>query len=146
MLQVVIGGTFDHLHIGHKRLLTVAAALAQKRLTIGITSDKMLSTKRFKEEIEGIDVRTAMVKEFLQLLKPELWVDIHVIDDPFGPSIVQEDLNCVVASSETIKGAHAINTKREKAGLSTLSIVLLGRSTATSLSSTAVRQRISLGK
>ena len=35
--RVVLGGTFDHLHGGHKILLSAAALLAQEELIIGIS-------------------------------------------------------------------------------------------------------------
>jgi bifunctional ADP-heptose synthase (sugar kinase/adenylyltransferase) len=35
--RVVIGGTFDHLHAGHKILLTMAALLATKSIVVGVT-------------------------------------------------------------------------------------------------------------
>ena len=35
--NVALGGTFDHLHAGHKILLTMAALVARSRLIIGIT-------------------------------------------------------------------------------------------------------------
>lgn len=34
---VALGGTFDHLHAGHKILLTMAAWLSTKRVIVGIT-------------------------------------------------------------------------------------------------------------
>lgn len=34
---VVLGGTFDHLHAGHKMLLTMSAWLAGKRIIVGVT-------------------------------------------------------------------------------------------------------------
>lgn len=34
---VALGGTFDHLHSGHRILLTMAAWLASERLIVGIT-------------------------------------------------------------------------------------------------------------
>jgi hypothetical protein len=35
--QVAVGGTFDHMHAGHKILLTMTALIASKRLYCGIT-------------------------------------------------------------------------------------------------------------
>jgi bifunctional ADP-heptose synthase (sugar kinase/adenylyltransferase) len=34
-----LGGTFDHLHGGHKILLTMAACITAKRLIVGLTSE-----------------------------------------------------------------------------------------------------------
>lgn len=34
---VALGGTFDHLHAGHKALLTMGAVLARERLIVGVT-------------------------------------------------------------------------------------------------------------
>jgi phosphopantetheine adenylyltransferase len=35
--NVVFGGTFDHLHAGHKIMITVAAASASRSLVIGLS-------------------------------------------------------------------------------------------------------------
>ena len=45
--SVACGGTFDNLHSGHKKLLTLAASCcsAQGVLTVGVTADKMLQHK-----------------------------------------------------------------------------------------------------
>jgi pantetheine-phosphate adenylyltransferase len=34
---VALGGTFDHLHAGHKILLSMAALLARRKMIVGIT-------------------------------------------------------------------------------------------------------------
>ena len=50
--NVVLGGTFDNLHIGHKILLTEACLHANKSITVGVTDTCMntsepLCVKRF---------------------------------------------------------------------------------------------------
>lgn len=42
--SVVLGGTFDRLHIGHKILLSEAAMRAQKRLVVGVTDVNMIAS------------------------------------------------------------------------------------------------------
>lgn len=42
--NVVLGGTFDRLHIGHKILLSEAALRAQKRLVVGVTDVNMIAS------------------------------------------------------------------------------------------------------
>jgi len=37
--NVVVGGTFDRIHDGHRALITTGLELAGKTLTIGVTDD-----------------------------------------------------------------------------------------------------------
>lgn len=75
--SIAVGGTFDHLHIGHKLLLTATALLAEPKgsrwnlsqamfLTIGISGDDLLTKKRFAEELENWDTRQQKVADFLE--------------------------------------------------------------------------------
>ena len=50
----------------------------------------------------------------MQDTKPSLEYNIVGIKDPFGPSIVEADMGCIVVSQETLKGGHAVNTKRKE--------------------------------
>lgn len=45
--NVVLGGTFDRLHVGHKILLTEAVLRATKRVVVGVTDDNMVKSKCF---------------------------------------------------------------------------------------------------
>lgn len=40
-VSIALGGTFDHLHSGHKVLLTMAAWLATRRVIVGITGMRL---------------------------------------------------------------------------------------------------------
>ncbi|KAJ8124287.1 hypothetical protein O1611_g9354 [Lasiodiplodia mahajangana] len=71
---VCLGGTFDHLHAGHKLLLTAAAILlkvpetpaaAPARFIIGVTGDELLRRKKYAELVQPWNLRVKNVIEFL---------------------------------------------------------------------------------
>lgn len=144
--NVVMGGTFDCFHVGHRRLLTVAAYVARRRLVIGLTSDGMAAAKTARGgpgavPVEPFAVRAGAVSSFLAALRPDLVLQLHAIDDPFGPSIVDPALEAIVVSSETLSGGAAVNDARAARGLGTLAVVVTARSNAATMSSTFLRSR-----
>lgn len=76
-------------------------------LTLSLSLEKVL-----KELIEPYSVRVQKLQEFLQDIKPSLEVKIVPLDDPFGVSVVDPLLECIVVSEETRKGGEAVNKKR----------------------------------
>lgn len=70
---VCLGGTFDHLHPGHKLLLSAATLLlgvpsnpeSPCRFIIGVTGDEMLKNKKYAEYVQSWDARAQGVLEFL---------------------------------------------------------------------------------
>ena len=73
--SVAVGGTFDHLHIGHKLLLSMTVLACEpsdtspnrqeRRLTIGITGDELLKNKQYAEYLESWSTRQKAVTNFL---------------------------------------------------------------------------------
>ncbi|KAL9054253.1 MAG: hypothetical protein Q9162_004287 [Coniocarpon cinnabarinum] len=69
--SIAVGGTWDHIHIGHKLLLTMFAFLAQPDqtrkivLTIGITGDELLKNKKYADLLESWDERQRNARKFL---------------------------------------------------------------------------------
>lgn len=47
--HTVLGGTFDHMHLAHKILLSEAALRSQKKMTVGVTEENMLESM-FEQE------------------------------------------------------------------------------------------------
>jgi phosphopantetheine adenylyltransferase/dephospho-CoA kinase len=113
--HVVLGGTFDRLHPGHKTLLSLAAALSSQRCVIGITHPDMLRRKSGAEFMQDVSVRCAVVESFLHSVRPGLCVQTCVISDPEGPASVDSQLQAIVVSDETRAGADAINASRAAA-------------------------------
>uniref|UniRef100_A0A915IRI8 Cytidyltransferase-like domain-containing protein n=1 Tax=Romanomermis culicivorax TaxID=13658 RepID=A0A915IRI8_ROMCU len=119
---VVLGGTFDRIHNGHKFLLTVAALLAKDKLICGVTDGPMLERKLLYELIEPINRRIQHIREFILDIDASLDFQAVPIYDSFGPSTVEKNLQCIVVSSETIRGASKVNEERSKKGFNELDI------------------------
>ncbi|KAF5373558.1 hypothetical protein D9758_000692 [Tetrapyrgos nigripes] len=109
---VAVGGTFDHLHAGHKILLSMGAWIANTKLIVGVTDTSLLSSKAYAAYLESIDVRIANVRYFLSLFKPGITYDIVPINDVYGPTGWDPNVQALVVSHETLKGAEAIATHR----------------------------------
>lgn len=73
--SVILGGTFDHFHIGHKLLLTATALVLQpagsgpperaRTITVGVTGDEMLKNKKYAQVLESWDERCRSTGAFL---------------------------------------------------------------------------------
>ena len=67
---VVIGGTFDKIHNGHKLLIGVAALLAENKLTVGVADGPLLKGKVLEELIEPAALRIGNVESLIDDFKP----------------------------------------------------------------------------
>ncbi|KAI9322806.1 hypothetical protein BX666DRAFT_660801 [Dichotomocladium elegans] len=112
--KVAVGGTFDHIHGGHKILLTMTALLAAECIVVGVTDDIMLKSKKFREQIQPIEDRLKSVRDFLHTVRRGLEYEIVPITDPFGPTITDPAIQALVCSKETESGGIAVNDEREK--------------------------------
>ncbi|KAG6880269.1 hypothetical protein C0992_001838 [Termitomyces sp. T32_za158] len=99
---VALGGTFDHLHAGHKILLSMAAWITSEKIIVGVT-----------ERIER-------VRAFLELFRPGIEYEIVPIQDVYGPTGWDPNVQGLVVSQETISGAEAIAVHRSAKGFPAL--------------------------
>jgi len=72
-----------------------------------VTAEKVL-----KELMQPIHDRLDSMQRFASDVKPSLQYNIVPITDPFGPAVTDSQLECIVVSTETVRGANSINVKR----------------------------------
>ncbi len=116
--QVVIGGTFDILHEGHKALLKKAFGLGG--VFVGLTSDAMAKRMK-KRKVRDFKYRKKELKDFIKKefkIKPE----IVKIEDKFGPTL-KKDFDYIIVSPETYKTAVLVNKKRQKRNKKPIKII-----------------------
>lgn len=137
--HIALGGTFDKLHNGHRKLLTFAIMSCKSKLTIGLTGDILLEKKVNNHLIASYQIREKEILSFISGLKPNLDINIIELQDIFGPTITDHSIEALVVSSETIPGAYKINEIRQELGMSILDILITRRSNSGTLSSTFIR-------
>ncbi|XP_063236707.1 bifunctional coenzyme A synthase isoform X2 [Bacillus rossius redtenbacheri] len=120
--NVVLGGTFDGLHNGHKILLSEAVLRCNKRITVGVTDMAMIKSKVLWELIEPCSQRISSVEDFLQDVDPSLHYSVVPIDDPFGPTKEDPSFEMIVVSAETQRGGLKVNELRARLGLPRLDV------------------------
>lgn len=150
---VAVGGTFDRLHAGHRLLLAATAAVATHRIFVGVTSNKLLSSKKNKELLEPYEAREAAATGYMRAVNPRPAVTAGPLVDPKIPPLAATDpaFDAIVVSEETIGGAEEINAVRQGLGFAPLVIVvvgLIGGATAEGgkLSSTDLRAAAAAGR
>lgn len=121
--RVILGGTFDHLHKGHKEFIRFALSLSEN-LIIGLTSDKYVS--KTKNNIQNFEFRKKYLEDFLELENITERVKIIEIYDIYGVAISPDaQIDALIAVEKTLPGAREVNKKREELGMSPLEVVIV---------------------
>ncbi len=138
-----LGGTFDHLHEGHKLLINTALKVAEK-IVIGLTTDQLLKNKKYASKLENYKVRKKYIEEYIKSISNLNRVSIVELNDPYGPPAHEKKYEVLVASHETYTNAIEINNLRMERGLSPLIIVLIPilKDNNKKISSTNIRRNL----
>jgi pantetheine-phosphate adenylyltransferase len=129
-MKVALGGTFDPVHDGHRRLFE--HAFERGDITVGLTSDTLAQQTRHEERyVRPFDERRADLDAELAALADEHGreYDIRQLDEPTGIA-VEEDFDVLVVSPETESGGQRINERRRERGLNPLDIAVVDHLTA----------------
>lgn len=115
-----LGGTFDHLHRGHKRLLSTAFRSGDKIL-VGITSDAF-AAKSGKTGIQPLQKRMESIVSFLKSKGVLERTAFYVLEDQYGPVTTDPAFDTLIVSEGTAKSGHAANEVRKQNGMPPMTI------------------------
>ena len=124
LCTVLVGGTFDELHKGHRKLIMTAFE-AGERVMIGLSSDDLARELRKNHEIATYEQR---LKELRSLLRKQGMLDrakIVPLDTPYGITLSTTIADALVVSKETERVGNDINKKRKASGLKPLTLVVI---------------------
>ena len=141
-----MGGTFDHLHDGHKFLLKTALNLS-KTIEIGLTSQQLLKNKIAPSKLEDYHTRKNNLKAFINTFTDIKRVNIVEIRnwDDMAKYSQDPEYEGLIVSQETYSNAIKLNEQREAKGLGPLILIvipLLKDRNNKRISSTAIREEL----
>jgi phosphopantetheine adenylyltransferase len=123
-----VNGTFDHLHFGHKCLLTMGAWLAEEKFIISISSSLIALNARKKTPalIQNYSARHSNISHFMSMIAPaSLSVVLVPIPQGYGASITDQDVSSVVLSTESQHHGDRIISLRSSGRLQPVSIFVV---------------------
>lgn len=114
-MKVMVGGTFDPLHAGHKKLLTRSFELAgpDGEVIIGLTTDEFAGAK--VHPVRSYQERLKNVASFIEKHGYTAEWKVEPLSDRYGSSL-DVDFDILVVSEETFPVALKINELRRQRG------------------------------
>lgn len=141
-----MGGTFDHLHEGHKFLLRTALSLSEF-IEIGLTSQSLLENKRYASKLEDYETREEKLKEFISSFADLTRVSIVEIKnwDDMNQYAQDPEYEGLILSQETYENGLKLNQNRKNKGLNPLILIvipLIKDKNNDKISSTSIREKL----
>lgn len=119
-----LGGTFDHFHKGHRRFLKKAFEISHT-IIIGITTDNFAREIHKSTNLQTFLKRKSQVNNYIKTHKLNKRSKLIPLEDTFGPTVASNQIQVLIVTQNTLKGANSINKKRIKTGKKPLAIIKL---------------------
>jgi pantetheine-phosphate adenylyltransferase len=140
---VIVGGTFDELHKGHKALLMKAFEVGD-HVIIGLSTDTLARKLKKNHEVATYKERLKELNDFLMEQEVLSRAKIVPLKTPYGITLSKGCAEALVVSRETEARAKEINQKRKAKGLPPLHVIVIEMVPAENhmpISTTRIRQK-----
>ena len=125
--EVILGGTFDHLHPGHKALLEAAKSFGSF-VRVGLTTDEFAKSLRRSDPhldlMQSYEIRKKELDSYLKSRDFKKY-EIIIIEDRYGFALTAEDAEGIVVTEETYPTAVDINKLRALSNFDQLLILVI---------------------
>jgi cytidyltransferase-like protein len=114
--HAVLGGTFDHFHLGHAALLATAFRVGQS-VSVGVTTDRYVAVhpKPLAARIQSYASRRRAIRRWIDRRFPARSYRLSPLENTFGRSI-ENGVDVLVISADTLAGGRAVNAERRRLG------------------------------
>lgn len=145
--EVILGGTFDHLHPGHRALLEAAKSFGSF-VRVGLTTDEFAKSLRRSdpnlELMQPFEVRKKKLEDYLSSRNFAMFETVK-IEDRYGFALTAKNAEGIVVTEETYPTAVDINKLRTMGNLDQLLILVIPfvyDETGIIISSRRIRQQL----
>jgi len=121
---VLVGGTFDEFHKGHRALIMKAFEVGE-RVMIGLSSDQLARELRKNHEVTTYEERLKELRGFLKKQSVFERAKVVPLDTPYGITLSTTIAEALVVSKETEPIGVTINKKRRESRLKPLELVII---------------------
>jgi len=121
---VLVGGTFDVFHKGHKALIMKAFDVGE-RVMLGLSSDQLARELRKNHDVATYEERLKDLRAFLKKQSVLERAKIVPLDTPYGVTLATTVADALVVSKETEPVGKDINKRRKASGLRPLKLVVI---------------------
>lgn len=120
-IHSILGGTFDHFHVGHESFIK-EAFIGSLHVTVGIVESPFSNAKSFSRAIESYEARLQNLTNYLKGIGVFDRTTIIPIHDMYGTTLTDKSIDAIYVTSSTKHNADLINERRLTLNMSPLEI------------------------